>query len=116
MIQAGVNRAEFEVANGQTAIGWKLRRIGIDQRRCKFGHALDLHVAVLEQPFDGHCQLSGPSAPSSGPARLERGSTIGEQRSSPTRAAAPPTERAYHGPLSRQCRRDNAPTAAITAD
>ena len=31
-----------------------------------------------------HCQLSGPRAPFSGPARLERGSTIGEQRSSPT--------------------------------
>src|SRR6516162_5179530 len=31
------------------------------------------------------------------PARLERGSIIGEQRSSPTRAAAPPTGRAYLG-------------------
>jgi hypothetical protein len=27
-----------------------------------------------------HCQLSGPRAPFWGPARLERGSTIGEQR------------------------------------
>jgi hypothetical protein len=27
-----------------------------------------------------HCQLSGPRAPFCGPARLERGSTIGEQR------------------------------------
>ena len=44
-----------------------------------------------------HCQLSGPRAPFSGPARLERGSIIGDQRSSPTRAAAPPTRRAYHG-------------------
>jgi hypothetical protein len=47
-----------------------------------------------------HCQLSGPRAPFSGPAWLERGSTIGEQRSSPTRAAAPPTRGAYHGRLS----------------
>ena len=47
-----------------------------------------------------HCQLSEPRAPFSGPARLERGSTIGEQRSSPTRAAAPPTRAAYHGRLS----------------
>src|SRR6516165_9638488 len=29
-----------------------------------------------------HCQLSGPRAPFSGPARLERGSTIGEQTTS----------------------------------
>jgi hypothetical protein len=48
----------------------------------------------------GHCQLNGPRAPFSGPARLERGSTIGEQRSSPTRATAPPTRGAYHGRLS----------------
>jgi len=50
--------------------------------------------------FGGYCQLSGPRAPFSGPAQLERGSVIGEQRSSPTRAAAPPTRRAYHGRLS----------------
>ena len=30
---------------------------------------------------DGHCQLSGPRVLFSDPARLERGSTIGEQRS-----------------------------------
>jgi hypothetical protein len=47
-----------------------------------------------------HCQLSGLRAPSSGPARLARGSRIGGQRSSPTRAATPPTRRAYHGRLS----------------
>jgi hypothetical protein len=47
---------------------------------------------------DGHCQLSGPKAPFSCPARLERGSIIGEQGSSPTRAAAPPTRRAYRPP------------------
>ena len=35
----------------------------------------------------------------SSPARLERGSIIGEQRSSSTRAAAPPTRRAYHSRL-----------------
>ena len=34
------------------------------------------------------------------PARLKRGAIIGKQRSSPTRAAAPPTRRAYHGRLS----------------
>ena len=28
--------------------GWKLRRIGVDQRWFKFGHAVDLHVAVPE--------------------------------------------------------------------
>jgi len=48
----------------------------------------------------GHCQLSGPRAPFSGPARLERGSAIGEQSSSPTRAAAPRTRAAFHGRLS----------------
>jgi hypothetical protein len=31
--------------------GWKFCQIGVDQRRCKFGHSLDLHVAVLEQPL-----------------------------------------------------------------
>jgi hypothetical protein len=55
-------------------------------------HAYDDHAR--------HCQLSGPRAPFSGPARLGRGSMIGEQRSSPTRAAAPPTRPAYHGRLS----------------
>src|ERR1700736_4456222 len=29
-----------------------------------------------------HCQLSGPRAPFCGPAQLEQGSTIGEQRTS----------------------------------
>ena len=47
----------------------------------------------------GHCQLSGPRAPFSAPLGLRAGSKIGEQRSSPTRAAAPPTRRAYHGGL-----------------
>ena len=31
--------------------GWKFARLGIEQRRCKFGHSLDLHVAALEQPL-----------------------------------------------------------------
>jgi len=31
----------------------------------------------------GHCQLNGLRAPSSGPSRLEWGSVIGQQRSSP---------------------------------
>src|SRR5262249_9928636 len=31
--------------------GWKFRRIGVDQQRCKFSHSLDLHVAVLQQPL-----------------------------------------------------------------
>src|SRR5262249_41757999 len=31
-------------------------------------------------PDRRHCQLSGPRAPFCGPARLERGSTTGEQR------------------------------------
>jgi len=39
------------VAKGQAARGGILRRISIDQWRCKFGHPLDLHVATLEQPF-----------------------------------------------------------------
>src|SRR5271165_1817771 len=30
---------------------WKFRRISVDQRRCQFGHPLDLHVAALEQPL-----------------------------------------------------------------
>jgi pimeloyl-ACP methyl ester carboxylesterase len=46
---------------------------------------------MVAQEIARHCQLSGPKAPFSGPARLERGSIIGVQRSSPTRAAAPPT-------------------------
>ena len=44
---------EFEVTIGQAAIGWKSAELGVDQRRCKFGHPLDLHVAALERPFDG---------------------------------------------------------------
>jgi hypothetical protein len=32
----------------------------------------------------GHCQLNGLRAPSSGPSRLEWGSILGAQRSSPT--------------------------------
>ena len=47
-----------------------------------------------------HSQLSGPRAPFFAPLGLRAGSTLGEQRSSPTRAAAPPTRRAYHGGLS----------------
>src|SRR6516165_6352008 len=31
--------------------GWKFRRISIDQWRCKFGYACDLHIAALEQPL-----------------------------------------------------------------
>ena len=31
--------------------GWKFRRTAIDQRRCKFSHPFDLHVAVLQQPL-----------------------------------------------------------------
>ena len=50
-----------------------------------------------------HSQLSGPRAPFFAPLGLRAGSTLGEQRSSPTRAAAPPTRRAYHGGLSCQC-------------
>jgi len=50
----------------------------------------------IEQAVVGHCQLSGLRAPFSGSARLERSNTIGEQRSSPTRAAAPPTRAAYN--------------------
>ena len=34
-------------------------RIGVDQRGCKFGHFLDLHVSVLKQPLvillEQHC-------------------------------------------------------------
>ena len=39
----------------------------------------DEAIAISEQAF-GHCQLNGPRAPFCGPARLEQGSTIGEQR------------------------------------
>src|SRR5215469_3753078 len=31
--------------------GWDLCWIGVQRRRYKFGHALDLHVATLEQPL-----------------------------------------------------------------
>jgi hypothetical protein len=31
--------------------GWKFGRIGVNQRRCKFRHSLDLHVAALEPPL-----------------------------------------------------------------
>ena len=34
--------------------------------------------ASAEGATNGHCQLSGPKAPFSGPARLERGSIIGK--------------------------------------
>src|SRR6516162_7008215 len=47
-----------------------------------------------------HCQLSEPRAPFFASLSLRAGSTIGKQRSSPTRAAAPPTRKAYHGHLS----------------
>jgi len=39
------------VAIGQATTGGKFRRVGIDQRRCKFSHSFDLHVAVLQQPL-----------------------------------------------------------------
>ena len=42
---------ELEVAIGQATTGGKFRRVGIDQRRCKFSHSFDLHVAVLQQPL-----------------------------------------------------------------
>ena len=47
-----------------------------------------------------HSQLSGPRAPFFAPLDLRAGSTLGEQRSSPTRAAAPATRGANHGGLS----------------
>ena len=40
---------------------------------------LDSHPDQSAQRSRGHCQLSGPRAPFSGLARLERGSRIGEQ-------------------------------------
>ena len=58
---------------------------------------LDPEEVVRPVPGEWHCQLNGPRAPCSGPARLERGSMIGKQRSSPTQAGAPPTPGAYHG-------------------
>jgi hypothetical protein len=60
---------------------------GFAPYRSLFGEDL---TAVRDE-LAGHCQLNGPKAPFSGPARLEWGSIIGEQRSPPTRAAAPPT-------------------------
>jgi NADPH-dependent glutamate synthase beta subunit-like oxidoreductase len=44
--------------------GWKFRRIGVDQRRCKFDHSLDLHVAVLEQPLVVLFEQHGADQPS----------------------------------------------------
>ena len=48
----------------------KFGRIGVDQRRCKFGHTLDLHVAVLKQPFvvlfEQHAPISQVMLPSFG--------------------------------------------------
>ena len=51
-------------------------------------HQLSHFLSVENETDRRHCQLSGPRAPFSGPARLERGSMRGEQGSSPTRAAA----------------------------
>ena len=77
-------------------------------RSSQYIHAISLDAAgnMVERSIfadlnqgtePGHCQLSGQRAPFSDPARLERGSAIGEQRSSSTLAAAPPTGAAYHG-------------------
>jgi hypothetical protein len=48
--------------------------------------------AVRTDRNRGHCQLNGPRAPFCGAARLERGSTIGEQR---TFRPEPPRHRHY---------------------
>ena len=32
-------------------LSWKFGWAMVSQRRCKFGHSLDLHVSVLELPF-----------------------------------------------------------------
>jgi cation diffusion facilitator CzcD-associated flavoprotein CzcO len=99
-IKTGDAEYEFDViiyATGFDAITGSFDRIDI---RGVDGVSLKEKWKDGPQTFLGHCQLSGPKAPFSGPARLGRGSIIGEQRSSPTRAAAPPTRRAYHGRLS----------------
>src|SRR6516162_8284436 len=85
------------------------RGVGLSRRRSLRGTEIDkaarysrvdtLFVSCNEH-LRGHCQLSGPRASFSGPARLERGSKIGKKRSFPTRAAAPPTQAAYRGRLS----------------
>jgi hypothetical protein len=36
---------------GQAAMRGSFAGFDVDQRQCKFGHAFDLHVAVLEQPL-----------------------------------------------------------------
>src|SRR5215472_11971150 len=60
----------------------------------------DNHDIRLREGPHGHCQLNGLRAPFCDPGRLERGSTIGEQR---TFRPEPPRhrhQRAYHGRLS----------------
>ena len=69
------------------------KRQGLDRQRaaaCRTNAAsarqADVRARARQSDAEGargHCQLSGFSTPSSGPARLERGSIIGEQRSSP---------------------------------
>jgi len=76
------------------SIGSKMVRTRLKQRWASRGYSRPDPMSC------GHCQLSGLRALFSGPARLERGSMIGEQRSPPTQAAAPPTRQAYHGRLS----------------
>jgi len=56
-------------------------------------------IALTNVADTRHCQLSGPRAPFCGPARLE-GQHNRRAKDFPTRAAAPPTQRAYHGVLS----------------
>jgi len=49
----------------------------------KFHRTVETYINMLIAVgfrLDRHCQLNGPRAPFCGPARLERGSTIGEQR------------------------------------
>ena len=41
----------FEVAIGQAALGGSLSGSASVSGRCKFGHGLELHVAVLELPL-----------------------------------------------------------------
>ena len=60
VVEIGV---EFEVAIGQAAKGGSLAGLGVDRRRCKFGHSLDLHVAALEQPLVVLLEQDGADQP-----------------------------------------------------
>jgi hypothetical protein len=68
----------------------------------RFSARLRVEICDPQAAALGNCRncivnLADPGRPFSGPARLERGRTIGEQKSSPIRAAAPPIQQAYQG-------------------